>query len=293
MALTPAEVESAYRVILERIPSPDEITNASNRHDKLATLRQTLLNSEEFYRKFDKIRSDFNARLKPVLVHICIPEAVDPGLFEVLATATDLQPATVVDDESFAALCAKPRPERLKLRYVYGDLAGDVGPSLGVPYLRLCTIRRPGDRLYRLYQQACRSENDNKTSFGTYLKYSLESEAHRLELDNGQIRRLAGQRTLDSLGQEQEVLTCALHTALAPDMIFGFAENSAALLDRLAKKDLDLAPGSMSQAPDVSKDYKAAVAKLDKNERAIFDTYTAWDNYLYDVCEALLSPVIA
>jgi hypothetical protein len=298
MNLTSAETETAYRLILERTPSPDEIANAVSQHDRLSTLRQMLLNSEEFHAKFDAIRNGFLNKVTPVLVHLQIPEAVDPVLFAQLTDAQSLQPNTPADAETFAALCAKPRHERLKLRYVYGDLAAGAGAALRLPYMYLCTIARPGPRIFRLYRAACDAQSDATMSFESYLEYSLDSTPHRLELDNGQMRRLAGPPTADGFGQEKDLLAQALHNAFAPDMIFGFFEDIKAITDRLGKEGLVVAPsqgplhavGSSKANDTEDQTFSRALAGLGKDARMIFDAYTAWDNYLYEVCRALISP---
>jgi hypothetical protein len=303
MPLNPAEAETAYRLILERTPSPEEIANAVNQHDKLGALRHMLLNSEEFYRKFDTIREGFLKRINPVLVHLHIPEAVDPMLFSQLAAAQDLQPATPADPDSFSALCAKPRHERLKLHYIYGDLTAGAGDALNLPFMHLCTIARPGPRLYRLYRAACDAQGASKMSFGTYLEYSLDSLVHRLELDNGQVRRLAGPPDASEFGREKELLARAFHHAFSPDMIFGFFEDTAALARRLGDEGLmtsqppDTAPTTDEKTSEdgstADHEFTRALDALGKDARIIFDAYTAWDTYFYDVCRALLSTTSA
>lgn len=295
MPLTPAETETAYRLILERTPAPAEIAHAISQHDKLGTLRHVLLNSEEFYKKIDHIRNEFTKNLKPVLVDLHIPGAVPQAIFELLTTAETLQPATDVDTETFAALCARPRPERLKLRYIYGDLAIGAGEALRLPYVHLCIIARPGPRIYRLYCNACGQDNKAEMDFGTYLEYSLNSVPHRLELDNGQLRRLSGERGINGFGREPALLASALHNALAPTMILGFAEYGAALIDRLIKEgalpeDTPHSPKATDENADSDSAYAAAVEALNADRRAIFDAYIAWDSYLYEVCKAVLLP---
>lgn len=297
MPLNPAEAKTAYRLILERTPSPKETANAVAQHDRLGALRQMLLNSEEFYHKFDTIREGFLKTVTPVLVHLHIPEAVDPVLFSQLASAQSLQPATAADTDNFAVLCAKPRHERLKLRYVYGDLDAGAGAALRLPHMHLCTIARPGQRLYRLYRLACAAQGDTKMTFGRYLEYSLDSTPHRLELDNGQMRRLAGARTADGFGREQALLAQALHHAFASDMILGLFEETAAVTARLGDEGLtvtasaaDAGAHALSGASKEAADpeFTRALDTLGKDTRRIFDAYTAWDSYLYDVCRALL-----
>ena len=290
MSLSSAEVETAYRLILERPPSSEEAARIAARCDRLDALRQTLLSSEEFHLKFDRIRDGFLRQLKPVLIHLRIPAAMDRTLSETLASADGLQPAVPADRESYEELCARPRPERRELRYVHGDLDSGAGAALRLPYMHLCAIARPGPRLYRLYRMACAAEGEAAMSFGSYLRYSLESVPHRVELDNGQVRRLAGQRDTGSLGREHELLPRALHSALAPDMILGLFERPGPLIRRLAEKGfLSASEPPVSGAPDPQDaGYAAAVDGLSDDERGIFDAYTAWDSYLYDVCEGVL-----
>jgi hypothetical protein len=292
MTLTPAEAETAYRLILGRTPSEAEIAHVIGQYDKMAGLRHIMLSSEEFHKKFDHIRADFVKNLTPILVHLHIPEATDATVFDQLGASADLQPALAADAEAFASLCKSPRPDRIKLRYIYGDLIPNLAEGLRVPYVHLCTIARPGPRLYRLYLAACVAQEGATMSFGSYLKYSVTSMAHRIECDNGQTRRLANARGEGSFGREDDLLARALNVATSPKMIFGLFENTPALLARLVRAGLleasaiDLQP--VIELADPA--YEKAVSDLSKEARGIFDTYIAWDEYLYDVCAALFIP---
>lgn len=294
MPLTPAQIETAYRMILERTPSPAEINHVAQQHDKMNPLRHMLFNSEEFHRRFNQIHDTFTQKLQPIVVHLHIPEAVNADLFAALRATPLLNPATATDAEEFEALCNQPRPERLKLRLVYGDLTPAAGAKLGLPHVHLCTIAQPGPRLFRMYQAASAAQEETKMDFGTYLANSVDSLPHRIELDNGQIRRLADDRTANGLGRENALLTAALHAATAPDMIFGLYEQTDTLLERLIHEERlsprDLPPREeTTRGPrQTDQTYETALRGLGKDQRIIFDAYTAWDTYLYDVCAALL-----
>lgn len=293
MPLTAEDIGAAYRLILGRDPAAQDIENVTRQHETLETLRLTLLNSDEFHRKFDRICTSFVSRLKPILVSLQVPGAVDATLFEALTTEDTLQPASHVDPQNLKALYTKPRPERLKLRHVYGDLGAGAGEALRLPHRYLCSIARPGPRIYRLYRMACGPEGEAEMSFGTYLEYSLDSTPHRVELDNGQVRRLAGQQDMDGLGREPALLARALHNALAPDMLLGLFERPEALALRLSEDGFLSAPPpglANHEAMDTEEGYAAALETLGDDARGILDAYTAWDGYLYEVCEGLLFP---
>lgn len=299
MPLTLDEIETAYRLFLERSPTKSQIANIRSQHDSLAGLREVLLNSEEFYHKFKNARARFEERQTPILVQMLSPEATPEALLSALAQASELQPGHQVDKAGFDALCALPRPERLKLRHIYGDLKVNAGTALNLPWRRLFTLRRPGPRLYQMYRTACAAQNRSDMRFGTFLDYSVQSTEHRIELDNGQMRRLAGRTGAASLGQEAPQLRLALHMALSPDTILGLYERPGALLQTLAAQGFltlaDTAPDTdpdfeTGAQTDTDAAYDAALRDLSSDEQLIFDGYTAWDSYLYDVCDALLFP---
>jgi hypothetical protein len=292
MPLTPAEIEVSYRLALERTPSPQEVTNIINQHSTLEPVRQILLNSEEFYSKFNKMRASFEDRQIPILVHIDSPETRPERLAQYLDDAVELEPGHEVDPAGFEAICAMPRPERLKIRYIRGNLGINAGEALNLPWRRLCVLRQPGQRIFQLY---CTAKEDTPNdaddmSFGTYLEYSLQSVTHRTELDNGQVRRLAGRTTPDWLGQESLLLRHALHAAMDPNTILGFFEQPDLLIQTLNEHGgvKRTAPESSSISSTI-KGYDNALNKLSVEHRLIFNGYTAWDNYLYDVCMALIS----
>lgn len=305
MSLTSREIETTYQAILDRMPSPAEIANTVQQHSSLKALRQAIVSSEEFYLKFQAMRTTYEARQTPILVHPLIPETAGDALLDALATAPELQPARQTDEDGIAPLRSLPRPERLKLRLVQGDLDFAAGARLALPYRTLCILRRPGPRLWRLWRLICPTAAAGATTgatagatnspdtmrFGDLLEYSLNSVPHRLEMDNGQVRRLAGTSSEDGFGSEPALLRRALHMALAPDTVLGLAEHPASVLEALSARDLIAHPESCP--PDDPDDMAAldeALAGLSKAQRAIFDGYTAWDDYLYEVCAALLFP---
>jgi hypothetical protein len=299
MSLTSTEIDLAYRLILEREPSETEVAHVAAQYDDLMTLRRAFLNSEEFGRKYNRMRATADAQMPPVLVHLHLPKTAGTSLAEALSAEPALQPNAMYHDDNLDELRALPRPERRKLRYVRGHLSMGAGEALGVPYRYLCMLRRPGPRIFSFYQFVRRTRthpahallNEQNMSFGDYLEYSVGAVNHRLELDNGQMRRLSGEFRHASLGQETRLLRLALHKVLAPDVILGMVERIDQLIERLVAEgylsSTDVKRVNISPNPDL---YESAVASLTDDQRLIFDSYIGWDSYFYDVCEALLFP---
>lgn len=293
MSLTQHDIESTYQAILDRAPSRDEAARIAQQHSSLKALRQTILNSEEFYLRFRAIRARFEARQRPILVHPLIPGAAGDALLDALGAAPELQPQQEPDEKGIASIRALPRPERLKLRLVQGDLEGTAGSALDLPFRTLCILRRPGPRLYRLWRLLCPADSTDTMGFGEMLEYSLHSVPHRLEMDNGQVRRLAGNPAEADIGREPALLRRALHCALSSDTVLGLAEKPMQVMQALADQNLISLPETT--LPDDADDTDAlekAVADLSSAQRRIFDGYTAWDEYLYEVCAALLGPPV-
>lgn len=293
MSLTQHDVESTYQAILDRAPSRDEAARIAQQHSSLKALRQAILNSEEFYVRFQAMRANFEARQRAILVHPLIPGAAGDALLDALAAAPELQPQQEPDEKGIASIRALPRPERLKLRLVQGDLDGTAGSALDLPFRTLCILRRPGPRLYRLWRLLCPADSADSMDFGEMLEYSLNSPPHRMEMDNGQIRRLAGDRSETGIGHEPALLRRALLCALSPGTVLGLAEKPMQVLEALADQNLiSLPEAALTDDPDDTEALKKAVEGLSDAQRRIFDAYTAWDDYLYEVCKALLDPPV-
>lgn len=300
MGLSKTEAEQAYRSIFDRVPTQEEIENAIAHYPDLQTLRAAFLNSDEFERKYARMKEQQAAQQPPTLIHLHIPKTAGTTLAEALAAQPDLQPNMVVHDVTLDDLRALPRGRRRALRYIRGHLSLGAEEALGTPHRFLCLIRRPGPRIFSFYQFIKRTRthpthallNERNMSFGDYLEFSVDQVPHRLEIDNGQIRRLAGRFDPQGFGQEQALLRAAIRTALSPDMVFGFVEHfdmfARTLFAEGLLSDPDLKAVNVSPNSD---QYQSAVDSLTERQAGIFDSYTAWDTYFYDVCEALMMPM--
>lgn len=300
MSITPQEVDLAYQFFVNRTPAEEERAWMVENHDSLQSLRNAFLTSSEFEQKYSHFQVQLSTQQTPTLIHLHIPKTAGTSLIQALQKEPQLQPHMLVHDgEGVDRLAAMPRAQRRALRYVHGHLSSSVGDAFDLPYRYLCVIRRPGQRIFSFYQFIRRTTDhpsfalltDNDMSFGDFLEYSVDSMDHRLELDNGQIRRLGGNSFPSGLGHESQLLRVALHTALSPRMIFGFVEHFPLLVRSLVDEgfltDPDIESFNVSPNADA---YDQAVAELTEDQHMIFESYTAWDRYFYDVCETLLLP---
>lgn len=298
MSLSEQTVKMAYSVILGRDPSDEETAHMIGQHANLGELRHAFLSSAEFEQKYTRFREQLYADRPETLIHLHIPKTAGTTLAEALSKTETLQPNMIVHDHALDELRALPRQKRRALRYIRGHLSMGAGEALGFPYRHMCLIRRPGPRIFSFYQFIRRTRthpsfqdlDSADMSFGDYLEYSVEHVPHRLELDNGQIRRLSGVFDHNSLGRETQLLKTALYTVLDPKMLFGFVEDIGTFIEKLvaegylANAELE----NLNVSPN-SNQYQSSLDALTPAQRTIFDSYTAWDSYFYEVCQQIFS----
>ncbi len=285
MTLDPDTIRLGYRLILDRAPGAAEVEAGQTAFQSLQAMRQAFLKSREFRRKFTRIADTADAAQTPALVQLITPgSTVAHPLRDQLLTLGGLQPALELDDTGHETLRQLPPGEQRALRYVQGDLSYGAGAGLEGPHRYLVTLADPGPRLHALWRLW-----GAERSFGAFLETALDDLALRLEVDNGQVRRLSGYRGSDGIGEERSLLQHALHNALGPEMIIGFDDVPDALVSALNNSALfegEALPRIAPVAPPP--DYAQDLSALSAGQKQLFDGYTVWDSYCYSVCRQLL-----
>ena len=284
--LDPDTIRLGYQLILDRAPSPAEVSAGQAAFADTSALRQAFLKSREFHRKFSLISQAAEDARIPALVQLMIPGTGGDALRDQLLAHPGLQQAFELDDPRAEALRQMPPGDQRALRYVYGDLSYGVGAGLEGPHFYVTLLGDPGPRLHRLWQLW-----GADSGFGAFLETALDDPALRAEIDNGQIRRLAGNRSGSGLGQERDLLQTAWHVGLGPDLFLGFDTAPGALIGTLQDNGLFAGHAPPRLNPlTAHPDYAEDCARLSPDHRTLFDGYTAWDGYCYSVCRQLLLP---
>jgi hypothetical protein len=187
--------------------------------------------------------------------------------------------------------------QRAGLRMIFGHLSHGVGARLDQPVVYLCILRQPGPRLLSFYRYIRRQAdhplhrllNERSMSFGEFLTFCLDHPTMRPEVDNGQMRRLAGRLAPDSLGHEHVAFRLALEHAFAPDMVLGLTERFTAFLDDLVVRGLIRSHSEAREnaAPETAS-FEEARAALTPEQAALLSHFTEWDQKLYEICETYL-----
>ncbi|UWR24420.1 hypothetical protein [Sulfitobacter sp. S190] len=286
MTLDSDTVRMGYRLILDRTPGDAEIKAGQEGFGSLQAMRQAFFKSREFKRKYARICEAMDENRAPTLVQLEIPGTGAGALRDQLLAQNALQPSMPVSDDISDTLRQLPHAEQRGLRFIYGDLVYGAGDALENPHHYITLIADPGVRLHSLWHPY-RTDG----SFGSFLEAGLEDTALRLEIDNGQIRRLAGNLAAEGIGQEKGLLQSALHRALGPDMFVGFADAPQSLLDVLGDNGLfdGAAPPHVAPVLALSQ-YDSDLGTLTPPQQQLFESYTAWDTYLFTVCRQFFLP---
>lgn len=288
----------AYRLFLGREASETEIANMLENCHSLDGLRATFLSSKEFLRSYKRFLGKSDGTQQPVIIHLHVPKTAGSSLNSVLEPQYPKhQVLNGVGGAPLTKLAAMPQPDRDALQLITGHAPYGIHELLLRPHLYLCLLRQPGPRLYSFYKYILRAKdhplhgvtNKRAMSFGDFLSFVAGRRGDRIEFDNGQLRRLAGAMTLQSLGREEQLLPQALAHLRADDMVFGLSEDFGSYLERLAARGIVFHPQHRhdNQSP-ASVSFENAVSALTEAERYILVSFTVWDQKLYDAASASL-----
>lgn len=302
MPVTADEVRQAYRMILNRGASAEEIAGNVERHADVVGMRRSFMLSGEFLKKHKELLDGFNAKLRPSLVQIQIPRTASTTLSEALSYETHLLPNALYNHDDVVNLSTMPLAARRGLRYLRGDMPVSVGDTLDIPYCNLIVIRRPGPRIYSLYREIQRNTDhrahedvaQNNLSFGEYLEMVLERPDYRREIDNGQLRRLANAYDDVDFDQPEKYVKAALRNALRDGSYFGFTEHLDVLINQLFKdRVLSTTQVENQNVAPAGPSLEAALSQMNDKQLAIYRAFTEWDNYFYELCMTIMPPTKA
>lgn len=298
------QISLAYELLLNRKASAAEIENFLSKKHDLQSMRDVFLNSTEFSKiyaerqhELEVRRAGLKAMPKPAIVHLHIPKSAGTSLTAALAPNFSIDKRLSLEPPQIPELAAKPAGERMKIGFVFGHLQHGVGEVFPQGCIYVSALRKPGPRILS-YLGYLRRRSDHplhKTvtkgnmSFGDFLEFCNTDVGQRMEVDSGQIRRLAGMMAPKSIGHEQAVFQQALSHAFAPNMIFGLTEHFELLLqDLVERKLIDQGKSIIANAAPEKANFEAAYDELQPNQRELLDRFTYWDQKFYDICETYL-----
>ena len=301
MGLTEHEIRLAYQLFLGRQPSAQEADRMLDNQSSLDGLRRVFLNSDEFrsgmLRPGGSGKSGGNPpSSKRTLIHLHIPKSAGSSLSRLLVGETKPNERVTIGDNAMAPLHNMP-PERLKgLKLIFGHLSHGIAAQIPHRCHYISVLRQPGPRILSFYRYVGRTDHHplyktvagQKMCFGDFLEFTAANPKFRMEVDNGQIRRLAGSMQISDLGRERALLRRALHHVFAPNFTYGLTDHFDNFQKRLVKQGVLSAqtPIRENAAPEPGR-LEAELDALSPAQREIYGRYIAWDSQLYDICQSV------
>ncbi len=294
MSPTEADIKLAYQLFLGRQPSAQETKRMLANQTSLDGLRRVFLNSSEFNAVALAGGGKKPKSSARTLIHLHIPKSAGSSLSRLLVGDTKQNERITLGDNSLQRLREFP-PARLRsLKLVFGHLTHGIGKRLPLPCHYISVLRQPGPRILSFYRYIERTDhhplyktvNGQKMSFGAFLDFTAANPQFRMEVDNGQIRRLGGNMKITSLGQERGLLRRALHNIFAPNFTYGLTDHFDGFQKRLVKQGLLSAttPIRENAAPEPGK-LEMELDALTPQQREIYDHYIFWDSRFYRICK--------
>ncbi len=231
----------------------------------------------------------------PALIHLHIPKSAGTSLTSILAANFKAGEKFALNAPELPAFEALPDAQRGRFRLVFGHLEHGVGQRLPQGCIYICALRKPGPRLLSYYRYMKRREdhpmykalNARNMSFGEFLESCVDDyPEQRPEVDNGQIRRLAGRMHQNGIGDEHNLFRAAVINAFSPNMVFGLTEHLDLLLkDLVARKLIRKYQTVVANAAPETVNFDEVRDGLTDDQRRLLDLFTVWDDKFYDICE--------
>jgi hypothetical protein len=296
MSLTKHEIELSYRLFLGRQPSAQETDQMLANQTSLDSLRRVFLNSQEFRSAHCEQKMEASASPGRTIIHLHIPKTAGSSLSRILVSDTQPNERMTVGDNSRDRLKSLPPAQLSQLKLIFGHLTHGIAKTLPQRCHYVSVLRQPGPRILSFYRYVSRTDHHplhetltgQNMSFGDFLEFTASNPEYRMEVDNGQIRRLAGNMKISGLGHERALLRRALHNVFAPNFTYGLTEHFDGFQKRLVKQRLLSATTSVREnAAPVPGQLDAELAALSRKQREIYNGYVAWDGQLYKICKSL------
>ena len=305
-ALSKDDIALAYQLFLGRQASEGEVGRYLERGVNGEQIRRGFIRSVEFANIYTELGpteppspilpdAEVPSPIHPTLIHLHVPKTAGTSLNHIIESSFDSEAVLALRTETLTSLSEMPLDNRRKLLAIKGHLLHGVAALLPQPALYLVILRQPGPRIFSLYRYIKRQPDHplyhelttQTLSFGAFLSLAAQRQDVRNEVDNGQIRRIANMFDPEFFGQEAAVFQQALLNIFAPDMLFGLTDHFDDFLLRLKQRNLipDASSVHMNAAEN-SEDFQAVLAGLTAEEQNLYDAFTGWDSWFYNICAA-------
>lgn len=232
----------------------------------------------------------------PVVLHLHIPKTAGSSLNRALIEQFRRRKVYDFHVERRQQFEDLPPEQRRQFDLVIGHMPYGLHRFLRTEYRYLFVLRNPAERIYSLYRYISRREDHplfsevgkGRMKFGDFLDYSQTRRDLRDDLDNAQMRQVAGDDAANVVSM-RECLRLACEHAFHQNTRFGLVERYREFLASLAHEGLvDPRSHFEENTQKNSRNLGDEIGDLTLAQRDMLDAYCEWDRRFYAICAAAL-----
>ena len=308
MPLSEGTINLAFRLILGRLPEKGRVEHIQERDVTLQQLRLTLLRSTEFSDVYEKVRRQLPQPATPpkarphvapwdetALVHMHIPKTAGSSLNGMLLPLYAPEERFTVGRPLEDEVRKMSHEQRAALKLLVGHCHYGIHRYLPRPVHYLCILREPEARLLSYYRYIRRTADHPMNdlvgqpdfTFGDFLMITDRYPMMRGDMDNSQVRRLAGDMLADHV--DETIYTQAIENLTSPNLTFGLTERFGDFIETMIDmKIMESATELRVNVADKKTDLAEVRDELTPEQAQRLSECVFWDRRLYDHATALL-----
>ena len=226
---------------------------------------------------------------QPAVVHIHIPKSAGTTINALLGEAIKGEHFAYSSPGNAERLRAMPQAARDEIDFLFGHFPYGLHALFTRPVQYVASIRRPAHRIISFYRFVLSRDDHplhatlkaNAASFASFLRFAASESTIREEIDNMQVRMLAG--SMDLRDEYSDVASLALSHVRSKNFFVCDIDRLASLLAFLGET-MGLRFGDVPRLNTSGQGHDVAdeIARLGPAERELLDRFGRWDGVLYD-----------
>jgi Sulfotransferase family len=225
--------------------------------------------------------------IRPTLIHIHIPKTAGTTINTLLGDAIRGKHFAYSLPGHRKMFEAMSQDERDRIDFIFGHFPYGLHKFFTRPVRYIASLREPRQRLLSFYHYVLSTESHPKhelvkektSDFSSFLRLALKDQDIRAEVDNVQVRMIAGKMEL--LDEYDGVLAAAFANIVAGDFFVGDMERVGEFTACLEHGlQLKCGPIPRLNASTQSVSFEEEMARLAPDVRDILERFCRWDSIL-------------
>lgn len=223
----------------------------------------------------------------PILIHVHIPKTAGTTINALLGAAVQGRHFVYSRSGQPEALAAMAQPERDRIDLIFGHFPHGLHRLFTRPVRYIASVRKPPQRILSFYHYLLATEDhpkhafvkSNTTDFSTFLRLAAKEPRVRSEIDNVQVRMIAGK--MDLRDSYEETLSVALNNISEGNFFITDMERVGEFLAWLGDV-MGLKFGAIPKLNASTKciSFEEEIQQLEPDCHPILERFSRWDALL-------------